>query len=87
MAGLQIIENIIGSGLMMILGNTALIGVMIIAFFGGWVLLANTRSDVKMMVIFPALILAAAFWTPLLILYAFAFMLIVGWAMMKAINH
>ena len=87
MAGLQVIENIIGSGLMMILGNSALIGVLILSFFGGWVLLANTRADVKVMVIFPALILAAAFWSPLLILYALAFMVIVGWAVMKAINH
>jgi len=87
MAGLQVIENIIGSGLMMILGNSALIGVLVLSFFGGWVLLANTRADVKVLIIFPALILAAAFWPPLLILYALGFMVVVGWAVMKAINH
>ena len=87
MAGLQVIENIIGGGLMMILGNSALIGVLVLAFFGGWVLLANTRADVKALVIFPALILAAALWPPLLLLYALGFMLIVGWAFMKAINR
>jgi len=87
MAGLQVIENIIGGGLMMILGNSALIGVLVLSFFGGWVLLSNTRADVKVLVIFPALILAAAFWPPLLLLYALGFMLIVGWAFMKAINR
>ena len=87
MAGLQVIENIIGSGLMLILGNAAFIGVMVIAFFGGWVLLSNTRADVKVLIIFPALILAAAFWPPLLLAYALGFMVIVGWALMKAINH
>lgn len=87
MAGLQVIENIIGNGLMLILGNSALIGVLVLSFFGGWVILANTRADVKVLIIFPALVMAAAFWPPLLIVYVFGFMVIVGWALMKAINH
>jgi len=87
MAGLQVIENIIGAGLMQILGNNAFIGLMVVAFFGAWVLLANTRADVKVLIIFPALVLAAYFWPPLLLVYALGFMVIVGWAFMKAINH
>lgn len=55
------IEDFIGNGFSTIIGDAALEGVLMLTFFGGFVLLQNTRLDHKVCILTPAVILACMF--------------------------
>ena len=55
------LEDFFGSGFYSILGDAALEGVVLLTFFGGFVLLQNTRLDHKVAIMVPATILSCLF--------------------------
>jgi hypothetical protein len=64
MSGLQPLEALIYNGFDSIIGgNMAIMGLLVLAFFGGFVLLQGTRTDVKALILVPAFVLSMAFLT------------------------
>lgn len=66
-----------------VFGGTEMIGVMILAFFTGFVMLQPTRMEVKMMIMLPAAIMSAAFLPILRIPIALGFGILVAAAIVR----
>lgn len=63
------IEDFFGASWNSVVGDPLVSGVLLIAFFGIFVMLQNTRLDGKIAVLLPALILASLF-APIFIAFA-----------------
>ena len=59
--GMEGIESMFDEGMRSVVGDPTFIGLLIWIFFGGFVMLQNTRIDVKMAIMVPATFLAMAF--------------------------
>lgn len=55
------VEQFMADGFQSSFGDTAVMGILVLAFFGVFVMLQNTRFDAKLAIMVPATILAAAF--------------------------
>lgn len=55
------IEEFLASGFQTVLGDAALEGILVLVFFGAFVLLQNTRLDHKVCILAPGVLLAALF--------------------------
>ena len=60
MAGLTSLEEIIAGGIIDIVGDPFLAGLLVLVFFGGFVFLQGTRLDAKVAILIPAVLLAFA---------------------------
>jgi hypothetical protein len=60
-AGFQPLEEIIYTSGMQIAGDPVYLGLLVLGFFFGFVLLQGVRTDVKVLVMIPALFLATGF--------------------------
>jgi hypothetical protein len=54
-------EDMIGEGLIGTAGDPTFFGLLMIGLFAGVLLVTNTRGDVKIMIMIPVTLLAAAF--------------------------
>ncbi len=61
MTGFYDLEAFIGNGMGQVVGDPIFLGLLVLGFLGGFVLLQNTRFDAKLLVIVPAMLLAMAF--------------------------
>jgi len=70
------IETIIGNGFSSVFGSNDIIGLILLAFFGAFVMLQDTRFDVKVLIMIPALLLAMAFisWLSIAVVIALGFL-------------
>lgn len=80
-------EQFLADGFQNSFGDTAIMGIMVLAFFGIFVMLQNTRFDVKLAIMVPAFILASAFIPWFAILLALVLGTIVYLAVMKLISR
>jgi len=74
MSGLQPLENWMGDGFATVIGDPIFMGLMILGFFFGFVMLQGTRLDAKLLVLVPVALLAAPFFP------AQVFMILLGLA-------
>jgi hypothetical protein len=70
------IETIIGNGFSSVFGSNDIIGLIFLAFFGAFVMLQDTRFDVKVLIMIPALLLAMVFisWLSIAVVIALGFL-------------
>lgn len=68
MAGLGGLETVMYNGMLSLVGEPIFIGFVILAVIAGWVMVAGFRLDAKLLGIVPAIILAAAFIPPFMLL-------------------
>jgi len=85
--GLQVIENLIGSGLGGVVGDPAFIGFVVLIFFIGFVMLQSVGSGMKVMIIMGALALASVFFPPLRYLLLVGGAIILVMAILKFMNR
>lgn len=86
MAALGMIEGMISSGMTMMFGNPSVIAIIILAAIGGFVMLQNTRLDLKVPILIGASILAAAL-SPIFIMLVVIFWSAIGFiALMRFIT-
>jgi len=77
------LEDFIGSGFSTIVGDAALEGVLVLTFFGGFVLLQGSRLDHKVCILTPACILTCMFIPWLSVVLALVLGIITYLAFMK----
>ena len=80
-------EEVIGNGFTSIVGDQTMIGVLLLAFFGGFLLLQDTRLDVKILIMVPALLLAMTYISFFNVVVALILAVLVYAALMKFLNH
>lgn len=64
----QPLEEMIYNGFLNTVGNPLFLGLLVLGVFSAFVLMQNTRTDAKVVILVPAFILASAFISPLLVL-------------------
>jgi hypothetical protein len=80
-------EEIIGNGFMSVVGDQTIIGLLLLAFFGGFLLLQDTRLDVKVMIMVPVLLLTMTYISFFNVVVALILSVLAYLALMKVINH
>jgi predicted branched-subunit amino acid permease len=85
--GLQVIENMIGSGLGGVVGDPAFLGFIVLIFFVGFVMLQAVGGGMKVLIIMGAMALASVFFPPLRYLLLIVGAAILIMAFLKFMNR
>jgi predicted membrane protein len=80
------LESIINGGIMNIVGDPLMAGLLVLGFFVLFVLIQGTRLDAKIAIIVPAGILSLAFAPVLIVILGFAFGVILYLTFTKLTN-
>jgi hypothetical protein len=80
-------EEIIGNGFTSVVGDQTMIGVLLLAFFGGFLLLQDTRLDVKILIMVPVLLLTMTYIDIFNVVIVLVLTVLAYLALMKVINH
>jgi hypothetical protein len=81
--GFRVIETLIYTSMVQIVGDPMILGLLILGFFGAFVMLQGTRLDGKMVILFPASILAVVYIGPLVVIIALVVGIMMYLAWMK----